>query len=250
MSSRLRRVATAVAALTLPTLVVLAPPASAHGSHGTHGSHTAVVASGLNNPRRLSFAPNGDLYVAEAGTGGAGPCMPGPEGETCFGLSGSVTRVHRGSQSRVLTGLPSLASPEGGGAIGAADILVMGSKRFALSMGLGADPAVRAMLPAAGQKLDTIQVGTFGRGMRTLTDLGAYETRANPDGGEARLQPRGHLVLARRPRRRRRRCQRGEPGAPVGCHLDRRDVPRHDGPCPRWRDDADAGGPDLGRRRS
>ena len=189
MSLRLRRAATAVAALTLPTLVVLAPPASAHGNH--HGSHSSVIASGLNNPRQLSFSPDGDLYIAEAGTGGTGPCMAGPEGETCFGLSGSVTKVPRGKQSRVLTGLPSLASPEGGGAIGPADILVMGSKKFALSMGLGADPAVRATLPAGGQKLDTIQVGKFGRGMLTLSDLGDYETTANPDKGEVDSNPVG-----------------------------------------------------------
>jgi glucose/arabinose dehydrogenase len=29
-----------------------------------------VVATGLANPRGLNFAPNGDLYVAEAGRGG------------------------------------------------------------------------------------------------------------------------------------------------------------------------------------
>lgn len=189
MHLNLRRAATAVAALTLPTLVLLAPAASAHGGH--HGG-TGVVASGLNNPRHLSFSPGGDLYVAEAGTGGAGPCMDGPEGRVCFGLTGSVTKVHNGRQSRVLTGLPSLGS-EGTGnqAIGPADIQVTGSKRFALSMGLGAPPAVRAMLPAAGQKLDTLQVGKLGRGMVTLSDLGAYETAANPDGGELDSNPVG-----------------------------------------------------------
>ena len=53
-----------------------------------------VVASGLDSPRHLSFAADGELYVAEAGRGGAGPCAPHPSlGVFCFGLSGAVTQV-------------------------------------------------------------------------------------------------------------------------------------------------------------
>lgn len=40
---------------------------------GAAGSE--LVTSGLNNPRGLAFAPNGELYVAEAGNGG--PNLPG-----------------------------------------------------------------------------------------------------------------------------------------------------------------------------
>ena len=111
---RLRHLATAVTALSLPTLVLLAPPASAHGSPGA----SYVVASGLNNPRHLSFSPNGDLYIAESGTGGTGPCIAGGEGEACFGLTGSVTRVSHGTQRRVLKGLPSVAGEGGASAAG------------------------------------------------------------------------------------------------------------------------------------
>jgi hypothetical protein len=52
-----------------------------------------VVADGLNNPRHLSFSGTGDLFVAEAGTGGTDGPYSGPEGEAYFGLTGSVTRV-------------------------------------------------------------------------------------------------------------------------------------------------------------
>ncbi|MCA1782003.1 MAG: ScyD/ScyE family protein [Intrasporangiaceae bacterium] len=70
-------------------------------------AHLTVVASGLDNPRHLSVGPAGDLFVAEAGRGGDGPCFDGPEGgEVCFGLSGAITRVTaKGKQERVLTGL-------------------------------------------------------------------------------------------------------------------------------------------------
>ncbi len=52
-------------------------------------SHVSVVASGLNNPRGIAIGPDGRIYVAEAGTGGAGPCITGGEGETvCLGATG------------------------------------------------------------------------------------------------------------------------------------------------------------------
>lgn len=179
---RLRLPAAAVAALTIPTLVLLAPPASAD-------SH--VVASGLNNPRHLSFSPTGDLYVAESGTGGTGPCIIGGEGPACFGLTGSVTRISNGTQSRVLSGLPSVAAEDGSNAAGPADIEVTGVKKYALTLGLGADPAEREKLPASGQSLGTLQSGLFGGDMSTLSDLGAYEELANPDGGLPDSNPVG-----------------------------------------------------------
>lgn len=70
-----------------------------------------VVASNLDNPRRITFGSNGALYVAEAGTGGPEPLIEGPELNVLlgFGLTGAVTRVQNGIQERVVSGLPSLA---------------------------------------------------------------------------------------------------------------------------------------------
>ncbi len=136
-TSPTRRLATLAATATAAALVatVLAPPASA--------AEWDVVASGLDNPRQLSFTGN-TLYVAEAGTGGRGPCIEGPEGDACLGTTGAVTRVRMGVQSRVLTGLPSMAAPDGSGAIGPADVFVVGpTGRYAVTVGLGHDPAVK-----------------------------------------------------------------------------------------------------------
>ena len=79
-----------------------------------------VIASGLNNPRGLNFGPDGALYVAEAGSGGAGPRAEGPEGIRCYGTSSSISRIdlRSGAVTRVATGLSSLAGEDGSFAIG------------------------------------------------------------------------------------------------------------------------------------
>ncbi len=84
----------------------------------------AVIASGLDNPRGLAFGPEGALYVVEAGRGGTGLCTPFElfGGILCYGPTGAVTRVWRGSQTRIVTGLSSFAHPDGGFAFGPHDI--------------------------------------------------------------------------------------------------------------------------------
>src|ERR1700712_3725467 len=85
--------ATATLAAVAAT-VTSTTPALATGTHhsAARGSAFKVVASHLNNPRGIAFGPHGVMYVAEAGKGGTGVCMPDPEGSpvpVCFGFSGS-----------------------------------------------------------------------------------------------------------------------------------------------------------------
>ncbi len=149
----------------------------------TADEHLDVVATGLDNPRQLSFGPKGDLYVAEAGRGGDGPCVTGPEGgAVCFGKSGAITRVTaKGTQSRVLKGLPSIAA-EGTGeqAIGPADVLATSSKKLTFTVGLGADPAVRTAYPALSQ-MGTLREARIGAKRTSLVaDIAKHEARTNP----------------------------------------------------------------------
>jgi hypothetical protein len=83
--------------------VMAAPAAGAHTSGHPHAF--AVVADHLNNPRGLSPAPGGGLYLAEAGSGGDTCVGGGPEGETCIGLTGSFDRVSASGVKRIVTGL-------------------------------------------------------------------------------------------------------------------------------------------------
>ena len=105
-----------------------------------------VIASGLANPRGLNFAKNGDIWIAEAGSGRRRTrARPGEEGgdPACFGTSGAFTLVHNGSQKRVVTGLPSFGDQAtGDSALGASDILVNGKHVVGLiGGGGGADRA-------------------------------------------------------------------------------------------------------------
>jgi hypothetical protein len=173
----------ASAALVAATVGATAAPAGAEGS-GSDGSGSPMkVASHLNNPRQLTVTDRGVVYVAEAGRGGAGPCMAGPEGgDVCFGSSGAVTKVTAGGhQSRVVTRLPSLAAPDGTFAIGPADVEWLGDGSLAVLIGLGADPAVRDELPHSGARMGTLQLAHEGwNRTRTIADLAAHEADANP----------------------------------------------------------------------
>jgi hypothetical protein len=173
------------AAVTSAALLAVGASLPANATGGSARGVAApfkVVAQGLHGPRGITFSGN-DMYVAEAGTGGAGPCIPGAQSPVCFGLTGSVTRVRAGKQWRVLKGLPSL-SDQGSQdePIGPADLRVVGSRTLVLSMGLGSAPKNRKDLPKAAQKqlghLLAIDLRT--KKSVSLGDLAKHEARTNP----------------------------------------------------------------------
>lgn len=186
MTAQLRRPLTATAlALALTATGAATLPASAHGPDHP----PTVVATGLSSPRHLSFAPNGDLYVAESGAPSdtQGPCIEHPEfGAVCLDDTSSITKVsRRGGQSRVVTGLPSLVS--GQESTGAFDVLVHGST-LTVAMGLGGTPDLRAQLGPSAAPLGTVVDVRLRRGTgdgtkaRIRTDLAAYEAAHDPGG--------------------------------------------------------------------
>lgn len=194
VARRVRRALVPLIGSTALVATMLAAPTA------TADEHWKVVASGLDNPRHLSVGPKGDLFVAEAGRGGSGPCLTGPEGEeVCFGKTGAITRVsldgkdkgkHKGQsknkQQRVLTKLPSVASaatdtdPAGLQAIGPHDVIVEGSKKLVFTVGLGADPAVRTQYKAL-KDMGTLRSATIGsKKTNLIADIAKHEARKNP----------------------------------------------------------------------
>jgi hypothetical protein len=112
---RLRRLFLAVLAGGLLFGIVSVPNAMAVGSFTT-------VVTGLDNPRDLAFSPDGRLFVAEAGSGGAASdCVAGgPGGAQCPGFTSGVSVVDtaNGKAHRVVSGLASISDTGGAAAVG------------------------------------------------------------------------------------------------------------------------------------
>jgi hypothetical protein len=158
-------------------LVTLLTPVVA----SAHQGGVTTIATGLDNPRGMAFTPDGALYVAEAGKGGTAPCFAGPEGNVCFGASGAITKIKNGQQNRVLTGLPSIASPDGTQAFGPADVAAVGGA-LVFPSGNVIPPAARDSLPNGGNRAGWLLGSAAGQVVQ-LADISGYTAQTLPDGG-------------------------------------------------------------------
>ncbi|MEN3359178.1 MAG: hypothetical protein V7637_3160 [Mycobacteriales bacterium] len=176
------------------------PDTASYGSASQNAP--VVVARGLNNPRQVSITPLGSLLVAEAGTGGA-HCLPFGEsgGLSCLGMTGSISFVPNPRLStattpiRLVTGLLSVAAPNGAAATGASGMSAGHGKIYFVMTGV---PPVE--LPP---DLDTSMSGKLmgvrpPASPRVAADLQAYETANDPDNQGPESAP--YQVLALRDR--------------------------------------------------
>jgi sugar lactone lactonase YvrE len=155
-----------------------------------------VVVSGLNAPKQIAFGPEGAMYVAETGTGaGSGNCIAAGDtgADACYSLTGSITRYWKGKQERVVTGLPSLGAP-GNVTAGPNDIDFQGRGNMYVTIGLGADPALREELGAAGATLGTLIVVRPNGKWKVVADIAGFEAANNPDDGVPDSNPYGVLA--------------------------------------------------------
>lgn len=165
-----------------------------------------VVATDLHNPRGLDFAPDGSLYVAEAGGNGAASANCGVMGDgqnKCSASTGSVTRIdlETGDVARVLTGLPSLISADGtaNGATGPHDVSFNGLGNGYVTIGLGGDPNNRGpFFGAAGENYGRLTRTNPSRKIKVSADIAGYEAENNPDGFVPDSNPYGVLALPSR----------------------------------------------------
>lgn len=181
ITTRRRRVLALVLAL-VPALSLLGSPADAADEPR---EEPTVVASGLDQPRHLALSPKGDLFIAEAGSGGDLEEVGFFAGaDHCTGLTGAVTRVdRRGRQTRVASGLPSAAQCQGGAqGLGPSGIVAVGD-RVAVQMGSTAsfDPNIDLEVGADlyGRLLEARGGGDAGR---VAADITAIEAATDPDG--------------------------------------------------------------------
>jgi hypothetical protein len=187
-----------VAVVLIPLSVAgLAPgkgPAPGHGSGKKHGPVTvSVFASGFNNPRGLTFGPDGDLYVAEGGLGGSvstvGQCpqVPGPIGPYTGSTNdpvngGRISKVSpTGVVSTVVDALPSSkTAPPRNFVEGVADVAFLHGQLYGLLAGAGCSHGV-ATVPNG-----IFRVGP-GNTWTLIADLSAFiqaHPVANPNPGD------------------------------------------------------------------
>jgi hypothetical protein len=149
-------------------------------------ANATVFAMGLINPRGLKFGPDGNLYVAEGGTGGTqmtvGQCqqVPGVYEQSGIGpySGGFTSRISKinpaGVRSTVVDGLPSSqTNPATGGLTsGVADIVFIDGKLYGMEAGAGCSHGL------AGTDNTLFRVNSDGT-TTTVADLSAF-VKANP----------------------------------------------------------------------
>ena len=161
-----------------------------------------VVMSGLDNARGMAFGPQGALYVAEAGRGGApvnSICTASPEFgvPVCYGPTGAISRLWNGRQERVAAGLPSLAVLNGSRATGPNDIAMLGVGSAHVTIGLESSPTFRDSLsleqPEWAGLGRLVHVAASGE-WNFVADIARFEDDVNPDGRIEDSNPYGLLA--------------------------------------------------------
>jgi hypothetical protein len=165
------------------TLLALMLPASV-AARPSHQSlpQSSVFATGLNNPRGLTFGPHGFLYVAEGGTGGdtssVGTCTPqvvAPVGPYTGGFTASISKISPdGVRSTVADDLPSdqTSAAEGSLVSGVADVQFIHGTLYGLEAAGGCSHGF------ANTNNTIFRVNSDGT-TTTIADLSAF-LKANP----------------------------------------------------------------------
>ncbi len=150
-------------------------------------ANVQIVATGLNQPRKLVIGPDGNLLVTEAGTNEVPTgCTDGAE-PACANPSGAIARVTPSGQvSTVVGNLPSInGGPGSPGASGPSGITIVNGQIQFLTQNSGIDQTTGAQTyGAAGTLLGSLLSAPLAGGAPTAEAyLGTYEAQNNPDHG-------------------------------------------------------------------
>jgi hypothetical protein len=166
---------------------------SHHFMHGDSGNGgvvgVQVVASGLNQPKKITISPRGNLIVALSGDGNApATCTDGNE-PTCIDNSGAIDRVTPWGQVTTLeSGLPSVSGGPGPGAeaTGPAEGAFDYGSLHVLLQNTNIDPTTGdEAYGTAGTLLgDLVDFPHFDSTASIEASFGPFEAANNPDGGE------------------------------------------------------------------
>jgi hypothetical protein len=158
---------------------ILATPNHAQGP----SPNVSVFATGLNNPRGLTFSPTGELYLAEGGTSDnnlstIGQCLQviPPIGPYTGGHTSRISKISAtGKRTTVLDHLPSsMTSPASGGFVsGVADLKFLDGRLYVLTAGSGCSHGL------AGTANGIFELDRDHDSLKMVADLSAFQM-ANP----------------------------------------------------------------------
>ena len=176
----LRPVALAVAGVLATGAVAL------HAAPGAARPPLQVIASNLNNPRKIFLGSDGAVYVVEAGVGG--PSEVGINGEkcksSCVGDTASIVRIRKGKETEVVTALVSLSDPLKLEAEGPSDVIVAGGTYYVLMQDMNINAqGVNELGPQLATTGDLLATAAGRVKPRVIANLAVYEARHNPDHG-------------------------------------------------------------------
>ncbi len=175
--------------LALAMLIgTLLPAGSTLAKEDSHTGH--VVAGGLASPRGLSVGDDGNLYVAEAGSGGDQVVtIIGPDGEPTearVGLSGQVSRITPDGQKTIVArNLPSALTgdAEAAEAAGPHGAIYANGALWVTTFG-----ALQAPQPPPNTGA-LLKVNVQDGSIEEIANLQNYEKANNPDGFLPELEP-------------------------------------------------------------
>jgi hypothetical protein len=153
------------------------------------GGGMRVVATGLNNPRGVAVAPDGSVFVAEAGAAGR-RCQGKGENAQCLGFTGSIDRVANGTKTRYGAGFISGGSRDGSFSTGVDDVVIApDGSVYGIATTTGPNPAQFG--PEVAAQAGFVLRVDHGHKTAIGENVGAYEFKHNPAGDNRDSDPYG-----------------------------------------------------------